>query len=70
MTHRTDSPAVTPGSPVRIIRLPEVKHLAGISRSTIYEKMKNGTFPQSRQLGSWIVGWSLAEVQAWVADPR
>ena len=68
--HKSEASHRTTGYPDRIIRLPEVLYLTGISRSTLYDKMKKRTFPQSRSLGGWIVGWSMAEVMAWVADPR
>ncbi len=34
----------------RIIRLPEVKNLTGISRSQIYELIKKGKFPKQINL--------------------
>lgn len=50
----------------RILRLAEVKHLTGQSRTAIYEGMAEGTFPQSKRIGKRAVGWSSIEVQAWV----
>ena len=40
-----------------ILRLPAVKTRTGLSRSTIYERMAKGTFPQQISLGARAVGW-------------
>jgi prophage regulatory protein len=49
-----------------IKRRPEVEAKTGLSRSTIYEKMKNGTFPKPVKLGPRAVGWLETEVDAWI----
>lgn len=54
----------------RILRLPEVRSRTGLSRSSVYEKMKANTFPRQRKLGSWIVGWYETEIDEWIANPR
>lgn len=46
----------------RILRLPEVIHKTGISRSSIYEQIQQGVFPKQIQLGKRMVGWSEAEI--------
>jgi prophage regulatory protein len=51
----------------RILRLPEVKHKTGQSRSTIYERIKQGTFPAPIQLGGRNVGWLESEIESWIA---
>ncbi|PSV19682.1 AlpA family transcriptional regulator [Photobacterium leiognathi subsp. mandapamensis] len=50
----------------RIIRLPEVKEMTGLSRSTIYLRMSKGSFPQSISLGERAVGWLEADVELWL----
>lgn len=50
----------------RIIRLPEVQALTGLSRSTIYSRANEGTFPAQIPLGARAVGWYEDEVNAWV----
>lgn len=50
----------------RILRLPEVVAITGYKRSSLYEFMKNGTFPQSRKIGPRAVGWNSIEIEAWV----
>jgi prophage regulatory protein len=49
-----------------ILRLPAVKANTGLSRSTIYLRMTEGTFPQSVGLGGRAVGWLEAEIQEWL----
>ena len=51
----------------RIVRLPEVRSLTGLSSSTIYRLEQKGVFPGRLSLsGSHAVGWSLAAVTAWI----
>jgi prophage regulatory protein len=38
----------------------------GLSRSTIYHKIKIGDFPPQINLGSRAVGWLSEEVDAWI----
>jgi len=51
-----------------ILRLPEVKARIGLSRSTIYKRVAEGTFPKAVCLGGRAVGWIEAEIQAWLKD--
>lgn len=50
----------------RAMRLPEVQHITGLSRSTIYAMMEAGTFPRQRKASPTIAVWSESEVIAWV----
>lgn len=50
----------------RILRLPEVVALVGISRSSLYRLAHRGQFPPALRLGPNIVGWREAEVLAWI----
>ncbi|WP_420710441.1 helix-turn-helix transcriptional regulator [Asticcacaulis sp. SL142] len=50
----------------RIVRLPEVKLLTGLSRSTVYERVKAGRFPKPIPLGGRSVGWLECEVRRWI----
>ena len=51
---------------VRLIRLSEVKHLTGLSRSKIYSDMSEGSFPKSIKLGERSVAWNLADIEEWI----
>jgi prophage regulatory protein len=49
-----------------ILRLPEVNKSTGLSRSTIYLRISQGTFPKPVNLGGRAVGWLEAEIQDWL----
>ena len=49
-----------------ILRLPAVKTITGLSRSTIYLRIAYGTFPKPVGLGGRAVGWLEAEIQEWL----
>jgi len=49
-----------------ILRLPAVKTSTGLSRSTIYLRVAEGTFPRPVSLGGRAVGWLEAEIQDWL----
>ncbi len=50
----------------KILRLPNVKARTGLSRSTIYLRMSEGSFPASVSLGGRAVGWIETEVDDWL----
>jgi prophage regulatory protein len=49
----------------RLLRLGQVKSRTGLSRSTIYRRMRNGTFPMPCKSGPNITLWSAAEISIW-----
>lgn len=49
-----------------ILRLPTVKARTGLSRSTIYLRIAEGSFPKPISLGGRAVGWIEAEVNDWL----
>jgi len=51
-----------------ILRLPTVKARTGLSRSTIYLRVAEGSFPAPVSLGGRAVGWIEAEVNDWLAQ--
>lgn len=51
-----------------ILRLTQVREITGLGRSTIYELIRRGEFPSSRQLGRRAVGWISSEIFQWVAS--
>ena len=40
----------------------------GLSRSTIYQYVRDGMFPTAVQLGPRAVGWLASEVNDWISD--
>jgi prophage regulatory protein len=53
---------------LEILRLNQVKQRCGLSRSTIYSRVKEGTFPPPVDLGPNSVGWLASEVERWIED--
>jgi prophage regulatory protein len=56
-------------NPDRIIRLKTVLHRTGLSRSTLYRKIADGTFPRQVSISIHGAGWHESAVNRWVADP-
>ena len=53
--------------PKAIWRLPMVKAVTGLGRSSIYERIARGEFPAQISIGgSSIVGWVSTEIEAYV----
>lgn len=52
----------------RFIRLPEVLHLCGLSRSTVYDLISRNAFPAQISLGGKNVAWVHSEITGWMAD--
>ena len=44
----------------------EVEQMVGLSRSTIYDKMRAGTFPLPLKIGAKAVRWRMSEIEEWV----
>lgn len=52
-------------STMTFLRLPAVMAAVGMSRTTIYDRIKAGTFPKPVQIGARAVAWDQAEVADW-----
>ncbi|WP_119168111.1 helix-turn-helix transcriptional regulator [Algihabitans albus] len=55
--------------PDRIVRLKTVLSRTGLSRSTIYRKIVEGTFPAQIKISLNGAGWRESDIDRWVADP-
>jgi len=55
--------------PERIIRLRTVLERTGLSRSSVYRKIAEGTFPAQLKIGAHGAGWHESAVNRWIADP-
>ena len=53
----------------RILRIKTVLERTGLSRSTMYRKMQNGTFPRSVQISTRCAGWRESAVAEWLKNP-
>ena len=50
-----------------ILRRRQVEQRTGLSRSTLYQYIKDGSFPKPVPLGPRAVGWIETEVRGWIA---
>ncbi len=53
-----------------LLRRPEVEARTGLSRSTLYDWMKRGEFPQPVKLGTRIVAWRESDITTWLEAGR
>jgi prophage regulatory protein len=51
----------------KLMKLPDVLTRVAISRSKLYAKVKEGTFPAPISLGARAVAWVEQEVEDWIA---
>ena len=49
-----------------ILRRKQVEKRTGLSRSTLYLRIQEGTFPRPINLGARAVGWLENEIEAWL----
>jgi prophage regulatory protein len=55
--------------PDRIIRLKTVISRTGLSRSTLYRKIAEGTFPAQLRISTNGTGWHESDINRWIANP-
>ena len=53
---------------LRILRRKQVEVRTGLSRSTIYAMIRDGSFPAPVALGAKAVGWLQNEVEEWITE--
>lgn len=54
-----------------LLRLPAVEDATGLKKSAIYQRLREGRFPQPVRLGAKAVAWRSEEVQQWIdSRPR
>jgi prophage regulatory protein len=53
----------------RILRLKTVLERTGLSRSSLYRKVAEGSFPRQLKIGERSSGWRESAVDLWIADP-
>ena len=69
--HRRRGPHQLGKHPIgmRILRLPEVQELTGLSRTTIWRRERDGSFPKSIRLGgerTRAMGWREQDIYNWI----
>lgn len=52
----------------RLIRLPTVMELTGLSRNGIYSAVDRNNFPKPVKIGLRAIAWREEEVNAWIAS--
>ena len=52
----------------KFLRLPQIKSITGLSKSTIYARISEGTFPKQIPLGPRLVVWVESDIQKWIAE--
>ncbi|TGX45895.1 AlpA family phage regulatory protein [Sphingomonas naasensis] len=57
------------GSRLPILRILTVLKRTGLSRSTMYRKMGNGTFPGNIRISTRCVGWRESAINVWLRNP-
>ena len=55
--------------PDRILRLRTVLLRTGLSRSTLYRKIREGSFPRQLRISVHGAGWRESAVSRWMEDP-
>ena len=63
-TERTDK------SLRRFYTIGDVEAITSLSRSTIYRKMSEGSFPRSVSISEGRVGWERSEIEEWCRSRR
>lgn len=53
----------------KIIRLKTVLDRTGLSRSTMYRKIAEGTFPCQVKISVHGAGWRESAINRWISDP-
>jgi prophage regulatory protein len=56
--------------PPRILRMPLLQHKVGLCKASIYNRIKDGTFPKPMSLGGKSVGWLESDIDAWIEQCR
>jgi len=54
--------------PDTILRLSAVTAATGLSRASIYRRIRQGTFPAPVSLGGRAVGWLESEIGGWIQN--
>jgi prophage regulatory protein len=56
-------------TPDSILRIKTVLQRTGLSRSTMYRKMQNGTFPKNVRISTRCAGWRESAIDKWLENP-
>ena len=59
---------IMPSLDLKLLRLSSVKSVTGLSKSTIYARIAEGTFPKQIPLGPRLVVWVESDIQNWITE--
>lgn len=68
MPKRNTNPAPTPKPKDRLVRMPEVRMITGLSVSAIYTMMRQGEFPRPVPIGVRAKAWLESDITRWLDD--
>ncbi len=51
-----------------MLRPPEVMERTGLSRTTLWRRVRAGTFPPPTELGANAIGWPASSIDIWLAS--
>lgn len=54
----------------RILRLNSVLDRTGLSRSTLYRRVRDGSFPKPIPISLRCAGWRESAINEWLRNPR
>jgi prophage regulatory protein len=52
--------------PIKLFRLAAVISIVGLSKATIYKKIKEGSFPAPVKLSAKASGWRSTDLENWI----
>lgn len=61
---------MTEATSERFLRIRTVLQRTGLSRSTLYRKIDEGTFPRQVKIAARCSGWRETSVDAWLRNPQ
>lgn len=67
-TTASNGPTADKPPPVVILRMPTVRRMTTLGRSTIYRLMALNLFPSAIRLGPRAVGWRLTDIDQWLQE--
>lgn len=51
---------------MKLLRRKQVEQLTGLSRSSIYAMIADGTFPKQHRIGRRAVAWLKSDIDDWI----
>ncbi len=54
----------------KLLRFPTIRGITGLSRTTIWRKERDGTFPRHKKISAQCVGWLNSEIMTWLQNHR